>query len=1038
MKKHSVLPVLVAFAMATLLVTGTGAAYADEAAPSDPSTTASTPSTDPSTDPAASTDTSAPADPGTAPPSSSLTTTAPTAPRSTPRKASPMKLATVSPSVAVDVTVPCGDSDANSLVGGFEIDGDLCVNHSGEDWDNVPFGTDAADYTVDGFDDATSFTNGDSENNDPSTWHIDGPTPNGKSDIGTAYAYSKEVGGDVFGYFAFTNTSTAGGTQQYDVEYNQGEAAANSNGATVVVRQPGDLLFRFSSTGNAPLTFTDAMTYTLKSDSAYDAKTCFDITSSDPAGAWCTLAIPPGSFKADASDDGLFQEGSIEISAFFQEGTCSGVFGTTQIRSVTGGSFATSALKDYVFPLDVTTPSTCGSLVISKTDSDTGAPAVGAVFSISPDPRPGETGTLCVYDGPDASKPTEPAGCDSYYGDGTADGVVTIAQAEPGDYTVTEVVPPPGYMLNGDSTDSWTGHVGESEQQPVSFANRKIWLPLDVTKTATGHYGSHYYWTINKQIAPSADGPWSDTTSGAPLVKDVAAGDDTALYYRLLVSQDHMTTSSYTVDGTIHVDNPNDAAVTATIDESLPGCTIKGAADPATVSVPAGGADYSYTCALGNGPESAGTNTATVTWDMATYPQATDQLVPDTDPTHYTDSASADYAFGDESAVDKTVSVEDPYAGPGAVMVVTWGSAESGSYTSDVYSHDPEPTPGTCSSVVQNTATLLGDGRLVLGETSEYGRVCVGADLTAAVTAAGSLTRTFPWSVEKSTSTPKITVVAGVPTRASYDITVTAGDGVDSGWALGGTVTVTNPNDWQDVSLTGLTVGYSGSNDAVTADDCAVTQPLPASVPAGGQQVFDYTCTFDQQPSYGGDVTTALTWDAAAAHTPDGDVQPPAGTPVVEGDWAVSEVDPTVTVHDDRARGADDTMATLGHGAVYGMEGHRTVISYTQDLTGLPAAGSCATKVNTVWVLGDRVGEGTQRTGAVRLDADGNAANNQASVQVCTPAVSPPIVSPPQQQHPNVLPNTGGPDRGLFPAGLALVLAGVLLVAGDLRRRRHS
>jgi len=50
--------------------------------------------------------------------------------------------AKVSPNAApVDITVPCGDSDANLLVGGFEIDGDLCVNHSGEDWDNAPFAT---------------------------------------------------------------------------------------------------------------------------------------------------------------------------------------------------------------------------------------------------------------------------------------------------------------------------------------------------------------------------------------------------------------------------------------------------------------------------------------------------------------------------------------------------------------------------------------------------------------------------------------------------------------------------------------------------------------------------------------------------------------------------------------------------------------------------------------------------------------------------------------------------------------------------------
>jgi hypothetical protein len=347
---------------------------------------------------------------------------------------------------------------------------------------------------------------------------------------------------------------------------------------------------------------------------------------------------------------------------------------------------------------------------------------------------------------------------------------------------------------------------------------------------------------------------------------------------------------------------------------------------------------------------------------------------------------------------------------------------------------------GDCSDVITNTATLF-DGETALSSpspSSEYGKVCVGADLTAAVTTAASLTRTYPWSVEKSTSTPLLTVVDGVPTRASYDITVTAGEGVDSGWAMTGTVTVTNPNDWEDVSLTGLGVGYSGSNDADTSNDCAVSPSLPASVPAGGQLVFDYTCGFDQKPSYSGDVTAAITWSSGSAATPHGAPQPAPGSPVVENGWMVSEVNPTVTVHDDRAQGADDVMATLGHGAVYGKQGHREDISYTQDLTGLPAAGSCATKVNTVWVVGNQVGGGSQRVQAVHLDADGNAANNEATVQVCTPAVLPPIVSPPEQLHPNVLPNTGGPDGWLLPGALAMMLAGMTLVVGDRRGRRRS
>jgi LPXTG-motif cell wall-anchored protein len=434
------------------------------------------------------------------------------------------------------------------------------------------------------------------------------------------------------------------------------------------------------------------------------------------------------------SADGQFGEGSIDISALpIFEGGCSGEFGTMQMRTTTGNSW-TSAMKDYVGPLTVDTPSTCGKLVITKTDADTSTPGnpayvAGAVFAITGDPRPGGSAsdTYCVFDGVQADLPAQPAECDIYVADGAGDGIVTINQAEPGDYTVTEIVPPPGYLLNGDATDSWSGSVSEQETVPVGFANRKAWLPLVVTKDATGHYSATYVWTIDKQIAPAATGPWSDgTTAGAPLLKTVDAGGDTSLYYRIHVAQDHVVTSSYVVDGTIHVANPNDAAMTAVIDESLDGCTIGDAADPATVSVPAGGADYSYSCQLGDGPVSAGTNTATASWSMTDYPQATEALVADTDPAHYTDSGSDGYTFDDESSTDKTITVTDDHHAFDPAWVITWGDAEGGTYDSPVYSTNTQTAAGSCSAVITNVGTVV-SGELALLRDSESGKVCVNA-----------------------------------------------------------------------------------------------------------------------------------------------------------------------------------------------------------------------------------------------------------------------------------------------------------------------
>jgi LPXTG-motif cell wall-anchored protein len=204
----------------------------------------------------------------------------------------------------------------------------------------------------------------------------------------------------------------------------------------------------------------------------------------------------------------------------------------------------------------------------------------------------------------------------------------------------------------------------------------------------------------------------------------VALGGDTNLYYRVVVTEEGKQTSGYVVSGTIHVANPNDAAVDATIDESLANCTIGGSADPASVSVPSGGADYAYSCDLGAGPEDPGTNTATVTWDRSTYPQTVEDIDASGD---FSDSGSDDYTFTENSSIDKTITVTDDHHVFDPAWVITAGDEEDGTYESGVYSFDTAvATAGTCSPVITNTATVTGDTD-VLAETSESGQVCIPA-----------------------------------------------------------------------------------------------------------------------------------------------------------------------------------------------------------------------------------------------------------------------------------------------------------------------
>ncbi|MBO9522087.1 MAG: hypothetical protein J7518_11170 [Nocardioidaceae bacterium] len=975
-----------AAAIAAMLVLGSGAAYGDDggsaagsagagslgapadATPADPPAS-DAPADPPKTDaPADPPKTDAPAEepksdppaeePQADPPADEPTSDEPAAePKTSAAGSTGTATRTLAKLVAAPIinalTINCING-AGTVVGGFEIDGDTCVDVPGnKDWDNT------GQSVVDGLGDSTTFHGGTSEGDDPAGWALGGPSPNGKTDIETAWAWSQAANGTVYGYFGISNASDTGGTSQYDVEYNQADPIGGMPNRT-----PGDLLFRFSSIGSAPIAFTDAKIWRLQSSPDWGAG-CQPITAT---AGWCTIPIPPMAFEQQRNSEGTFFEGSINIGLFFGNGTCSGDFGVVNIRSVTGNSFYSSSLKDYVTPIGVDTPSTCGKIIINKKDEH-GTPLAGATFSVSPNPDPTKANNVPYSITDNDAKDQNPA-----------DGVIEISPVDPNEsYTVTETAAPTGYLLDnplGTSTNPQL--VGPSGTITFNFVDHKQWKPLTISKTATPSFHASYAWSVVKEIAAGPNGPWfADTSNGDPLVKNVP--DDAAnagnLYYRVTVTEGAQTTSDYLVFGTIHVGNPNDASVDASVGDSLPGgtCSIGGFATPHTFSVPAGGADYPYSCDLGDSPAPAditGThkNTATVTWDKSTYPQTVDDL---SDNGTFSEAAQADYAFTTPtSTVDKTVTVSDNRTDALDGTQYTW-TAQGTEHHSDVYSTTHTVTAGSCTDVIDNTVSVTGDGDQVVASDSAFGKICLGSNLSIERVDAETLVRTYPWSVRKSTSTPKVYVKDGKAV-ADYTVTVTAGDGVDSAWNITGTITVKNPNDWEAVDVTTLPVSYTGGGT------CAVTgESFPVSIAASGQHDFHYSCNFVSQPDYNGTINATVNWDAAAAHTPDSSASD--GKAITEADWGKTLVNDTVVVHDDNGTPgdtSDDRNTPLTWADVFAENNHEHVITYSVDITDLPEIGTCANRVNTVEVIGD---ENTI------LDADENSENNSATVQICNP-----------------------------------------------------
>ncbi|MEI2827766.1 MAG: hypothetical protein V9F04_16290 [Dermatophilaceae bacterium] len=137
-------------------------------------------------------------------------------------------------------------------------------------------------------------------------------------------------------------------------------------------------------------------------------------------------------------------------------------------------------------------------------------------------------------------------------------------------------------------------------------------------------------------------------------------------------------------------------------------------------------------------------------------------------------------------------------------------------------------------------------------------------------------------------------------------MTATKTDQTDSGWTVTGTITVTNPNTWQSVTLTGVTDALSAAGAT-----CTVTGETTATLAkSGGSVKLDYTCTYAAQPaSYSGTNTATATWDQAAAHTAHGSA---SGTTAYTLDLA-KETNDSVTVTD-TVGGVTTTLGTVAIG----------------------------------------------------------------------------------------------------------------------------
>jgi len=445
-------------------------------------------------------------------------------------------------------------------------------------------------------------------------------------------------------------------------------------------------------------------------------------------------------------------------------------------------------------------------------------------------------------------------------------------------------------------------------------------LPLQIVKDAAGADTNTFTWSIAKDV---------DRT----LVKQ--SGATATFNYTVSVSHDGGTIGGVTVSGLISVFNPNVDSANNTV-----GVDIDGVQDQLSDSTPCvvsgGGAqtltafetDFPYSCSLSGLPLGQLDNTATVTWGGQFLDNGA--LLAASDPAF---SANNSFTFSSitftEQSVDDCAAITDTLAGSLGTVCSTAPSP-----TLLTYSHDVTGTPGTCVNQ-DNTATFTADTSGTTGSASQTVTLCVGADLGVSKGATPTFTRSYAWSIAKSVDRTLVDQLGGSATF-NYTVKVNQTSVTDSAWHAMGSITITNPNDWE--AITASVADLVNNGGVCTPVDAVVT------VPAGSAVTDGYACTYAAAPSPADGTNTATaTWDAAAASTPDGSAQ---GTAPVNFDSPTTTVNRTITVKD-TFNGTTTTLGTVtAHDAT-----PFAAATYTYSHTVSVPVNTCVSYPNTAVIL---------------------------------------------------------------------------------------
>jgi hypothetical protein len=370
---------------------------------------------------------------------------------------------------------------------------------------------------------------------------------------------------------------------------------------------------------------------------------------------------------------------------------------------------------------------------------------------------------------------------------------------------------------------------------------------LNVSKTASTTFTRTYTWTIDKSVTP-------DTLN-------MFQGDSGTVQYTVVVTKTGFIDSNWVVSGSISVGNP--APIPATLN-SVDDVVSPGSSAPVTCGV-----TFPYVLAAGA--------TLNCTYETP-LPDGTNQLNTATATLQNTPSGTTGFMYtaavtfgAPTTEVNATINVDDTngsswlFAGTGSVGYTR-------TFTCDL--DEGEHT---------NTATIR--------ETRQSDSATMTLNcyaLSVSKTATPSLTRTYTWTIDKSTDqTSPVTLSSGQVFDVDYSVLVSASSS-DSAWAVSGNISVHNPAPI-DATLTSVNdIVSSGINASV---DCSVG--FPYTLAAGATLNCTYSTALPDASTRTNTVTATL------QNTPSGTTSFNGTASVNFSQAQITEVDECITLDDD-------------------------------------------------------------------------------------------------------------------------------------------